>query len=186
LSVSGIVLWVGPKHSGKTTSATEMVENLRTGGHSVGGILAPSLYRDGRLVGFDIVDVLSGRRGPLLRLGRPGDVGPFVFEAEGVGLAQSALASSYCRQSDLIVIDEFGPLELAGRGWRDAVDRLVKANDSLLLLVVRQSLITTVSELYTSHSVHILPADVPGSTAHIDQILSQRAGMSCYVSGPRS
>jgi nucleoside-triphosphatase THEP1 len=154
-----------------------MVESLRTGGHSVGGILAPSLYRDGRLVGFDVVDVLSGRRGPLLRLGRPGDVGPFVFKAEGVDLAQSALALSYCRQSDLIVVDEFGPLELAGRGWRDAVDRLVKANDSLMFLVVRQSLCTAVSELYASNSVHILPADVPGSTAHIDQLLSQHRGV---------
>jgi nucleoside-triphosphatase len=174
VSVSEIVLWVGPKHSGKTTTATEMVESLRSDGHSVGGILAPSLYRDGRLVGFDVVDVFSGRRGPLLRLGRPGDVGPFVFEAEGVGLGESALASSYCRQSDLIIIDEFGPLELAGRGWREAIDRLVEANDSLLLLVVRQSLCTTVSKLYASKSVRMLQALDPGSITRIGQILSQR------------
>ena len=173
-SVSEIVLWAGPKHSGKTTAATAMVKSLRTGGRAVGGILAPSLYRRRRLVGFDVVDVETDRRAPLLRPGQPPDVGRFIFKEEGLCLGRSALDSSNRGQYELIIVDEFGPLEFAGRGWRDAVDRLIEANDSLILLIVREYLCARASKLYAASSIRMLSALDPGSTAHIDRLLSQR------------
>jgi len=174
LSASEIVLWVGPKHSGKTSAASDMVERLRTGGYAVGGILAPSLYRGDRLVGFDVIDLFSDRRAPLLRLGRPADVGSFAFREAGLRLGRSALAASNRRPPELIVIDEFGPLELTGRGWRDAVDRLIGTGDSLLLLIVREDLCAAVCDLYGSISVRMLPALESDSTASIERLLSDR------------
>lgn len=171
MSAGGIILWVGPKHSGKTTMVAGSVGRFRTRGLLVGGILAPSLYRRGRLVGFDVVDLYSGRRAPLLRLGRPADVGRFAFRKEGLELGRSALDSLHRSRSDLVIVDEFGPLELSGKGWRKAVDRLIDANQTTLLLVVRQELCDEVSALYASKSVRIMRASVPTAPERIEQML---------------
>jgi len=171
LPVGEIILWVGPKHSGKTTVLAGSVGRLRTRGLLVGGILAPSLYRQGRLTGFDVEDLSSGRRAPLLRPGRPSDVGRFVFRQQGLDLGKSALDSLHGNRADLAIVDEFGPLELSGQGWRKAVDRLVDAGLAMLLLVVRQELCDEVSELYASKSVRIVQASAPDSTERIEQML---------------
>jgi len=169
-----MILWTGGKHTGKTTAAAALVEAARGEGFSVAGILAPSIYRDTDLVGFDVVDLRTGHRAPLLEKGsgtffvggaddsvRPDDPGhvvsgnpppkkvpdPFFFD-EGRALGAEALSPESTRSADLVVVDEFGPLELAGGGWRRAVDTLVRSAGGLVLLVVRDGKVAVVRELY--------------------------------------
>jgi nucleoside-triphosphatase THEP1 len=59
------ILWVAGKHSGKTTAAMQLTRRLQQQGCTVGGILAPSIYKDGRLTGFDIIDIRNDVRVPL-------------------------------------------------------------------------------------------------------------------------
>ena len=136
-----LFLWTGPKHCGKTTAAAKLAGTVRQRGFRVAGLLAPSIYRDGRLIGFDALDLRSGVRSPLaVRRDEPGEVGPFHFLEEGLRLGSQALDVAAADGADLVMVDEFGPLELAGRGWRAAVDALVHAGRTLLVVVVRQEL----------------------------------------------
>ena len=50
-----LVLWTGKKHSGKTTAAARLAQTARAEGFAVAGSLAPSTYRNGRLIGYDIL-----------------------------------------------------------------------------------------------------------------------------------
>ncbi len=145
------MLWTGPKHSGKTSGLANLVEVLRCAGLNVAGLLAPSLYREGVLVGFDAVDVRTGQRAALLRLpadGAGADVGAFAFSEEGVALGRGALAREATDEADLVVVDEFGPLELRGGGWRSQIDALTKRKGGTILLVVRTELLQEVGRLY--------------------------------------
>jgi nucleoside-triphosphatase len=162
-----VMLWVGPKHSGKTTIAARLVEAARGGGFVVAGCLAPSVYADGLLVGFDIINLRSSERTPLARR----DVGhqSFQFLAEGLSLGNEALGPTATKGADLIVIDEYGPLELKSQGWRAATDRLMTSTDAVLLLVVREELADIVLQLYGSISTRKLVASQPGS---IDEVLA--------------
>ena len=54
-----LVIWTGPKHSGKTTAAALLAGRARGRGLDVAGVLAPSVIRGGELVGFDVVDLGS-------------------------------------------------------------------------------------------------------------------------------
>ena len=54
-----LVLWTGPKHSGKSSALGQLIARSVAEGISVAGILAPSIYQRGRLVGFDVVDVVT-------------------------------------------------------------------------------------------------------------------------------
>jgi nucleoside-triphosphatase THEP1 len=49
-----LILWTGPKHCGKTTIATKLTQIARAEGFNVAGLLAPPLYRNSKLLGFDV------------------------------------------------------------------------------------------------------------------------------------
>jgi nucleoside-triphosphatase THEP1 len=169
LAPRAIVLWVGPKHSGKTTAAARLVWEARAGGFAVAGCLAPSVYENGLLVGFDVVNVRSDERAPLARRRtRSGASRRFHFLPKGLALGREALGPAATRGACLIIVDEYGPRELASLGWRDATDHLITATDALLLLVVREELADEVQQLYGAAGIRRLVASRPES---VDEIL---------------
>lgn len=146
---ASLILWTGEKHSGKTTRVAELVENARAEGFNVVGILAPSLYHNGRLMGFDVLDLRNGSRAPLARRRTDsGKTSPFVFIDAGMRLGHAALGREVEGSADLVVVDEFGPLELSGQGWRKSVDSLLASINATLLLVVRRELVDSVQRVY--------------------------------------
>ena len=159
-----LILWVGEKHCGKTTSAANLARTARDEGFNVAGLLAPSLYRDGRLTGFDALDLGNEKRAPLARLkSNPGESGRFAFIADGLKLGNAALSAEATKSADLIIVDEFGPLELNGHGWRKNVDSLLAASNAVILLVVRRELAGEVRQLYADTPCRELAATEPGS-----------------------
>ena len=61
------VLVTGQPGCGKTTAVKTLVDELRASGASVRGFYTDEVLSGGRRVGFDIVTVPDGRRGPLAR-----------------------------------------------------------------------------------------------------------------------
>jgi molybdopterin-guanine dinucleotide biosynthesis protein A/nucleoside-triphosphatase THEP1 len=163
-----LVLWTGEKHSGKTTRAAKLVEIARGEGFNVAGLLAPSLYRDGELLGFDAIDLQNETRAPLAK--RNTDTGKtirFTFLPEGLKLGNAALSTTAAKSADLVIVDEFGPLELDGRGWRENVDSLLASSSALILLVVRQELADAVRRVYTDFPCRNLAAIEPESIGKV-------------------
>jgi len=167
-----LILWAGPKHSGKTTSADRVARAARERGFTVAGLLAYSIYRQGQLCGFDAFDLRAGTRAPLaVRGDHGGQVGPFHFIEEGMTLGARALGRPGTEGADLVVVDEFGPLELASKGWRGAVDSLVDAGRTPILLVVREELAGTVQQLYAGIPSRQLRASAPESVPEVIRLL---------------
>ena len=153
MSEADLILWTAPKHSGKTTAALALAEAARARGFAVVGLAAPSVWRDGRLVGFDGVDLRTARRAVLARRDADGPrVGSFAFTAGGLALGAEALAPP-AGEADLVIVDEFGPLELSGGGWRGQVEALRASTGAVLLLVVRTEILAPVRNLYPSGEV---------------------------------
>ena len=167
-----LFLWTGPRHGGKTTGVARLARRAGQCGFRVAGLLAPSVYRDRHLVGFDALDLRSGARSPLaVRRDEPGDVGPFHFVEEGLRLGGQALDVAATGGADLVIVDEFGPLELASRGWRGAVDSLIYAGRTPLVIVVRQELAGAVQEVYADVPSTLLDATAPESIREVIGVL---------------
>jgi len=165
-----LFLWTGPRHSGKTTAAAKLVCAAGRDGLRVAGLLAPSVYRGGLLVGFDALDLQSGAQAPLaVRRDGPGDPGTprFNFLEEGLRVGNCALDVTITEGADLIVVDEFGPLELASRGWRSAVDSLVRAGKAPLCIVVRRELAEALRNVYANVPSRIVDAADPESISKV-------------------
>ncbi len=159
-----LILWVGEKHSGKTTSAANFARTARDEGFNVAGLLAPSLYCNGRLIGFDALDLGNEKRTPLARRQtNPGESGRFALATDGLKFGNAALSAEATKSADLIIVDEFGPLELNGQGWRKNVDSLLASSDAVILLVVRRELAGEVRRLYAHTPCRELAATEPGS-----------------------
>jgi len=165
---SRCVLWTGEKHSGKTTALAGLISTLTQHGFAVGGILAPSIYADGELVGFDIVDIAAGSRKQLLvRDSSSSGTIPYRYSRQGLKLGHLALSSAASRALDLVIVDEFGPLELDGQGWRSDVDTLFEKTSLPILLVVRCQMVDKVTKLYAGSLSFSLEAQAPNSTNRI-------------------
>ena len=182
-SHQGIVILTGETGSGKTARAGEVVDALRRRGLRVGGILARGILAGGRRSGFDLVDLSTGRTVPLCREGRDGGPGEqrwarFEFTRAGLQFGREALTVN-TQGADVIVVDEVGPLELAGGGWAAALDALVNRFDGPMLLVARLALVDAVKTRWGSPSTPVwtVPGDNAGEIAGaiLEQVISNRA-----------
>jgi len=162
-----LILWTGQKHCGKTTSLANLVKIASYEGFVVAGLLAPSTYIDGQLLGFDAVDLRNEKRVPLARR----KAGQFTFSAEGLKLGNAALSKAATKSVDLVIVDEFGPLELNGQGWRKNVDSLLAASNPLILLVVRQELADEVRQVYRDFPCRHLAAKESESVDKVIEML---------------
>ena len=167
-----LILWRGQKHSGKTTAAGRLIEQARKEGFNVAGLLAPAVYSGGRLLGFDLINLRTGGRVALAETKKTNSGnGPFNLEDAGLRFGAEALKPDKVKEAELIIIDEFGPLELAGGGWRRNVDSLLRSTGALILLVVRDELVETVENIYQDIPAGVLAALEPSSTAEVVQML---------------
>jgi len=170
-----LILWTGEKHSGKTSSVAELAGTVRKEGFSVAGLLALSLYDNGKLVGFDAFDLQSEKRALLARRQiNKNETVPFTFIPDGLKLGRSALSLAATKSANLIIVDEFGPLELDRRGWRKNVDSLLASSNAVILLVVRQELIDAVKQLYRDVPSRELIAGGRNSVGQIITLLRNR------------
>ena len=170
-----LILWTGPKHCGKTTSAANLARIARAEGFNVAGLLAPSLYRNSKLLGFDVLDLQNQTRAPLARLKiSQSKAGPFTFIADGLKLGNAVLSAEATKSADLVIVDEFGPLELNNEGWRRNVDSLLISSNAVVLLVVRRELADTVRQVYSGLPCQELAATEGNSIDEVITMLKNR------------
>ena len=171
-----LVLWTGPRHSGKTTTASDLVETARKAGFNIAGLLAFSLYDDGKLIGFDALDLNNNTRAPLARCNKEETItDSFTFIEEGLRFGNAALGETATKYADLVIVDEFGPFELDGQIWRKAVDLLLSNNNHrLILLVVREELVERIHRLYAEIPSQKFAASDPESVSKVIDILRNR------------
>ncbi len=142
--MNNCVLISGPVDGGKTTLLRKMIRDKRRENHSVGGIVAAPLYRNGKKAGYDVLNILTGEMVPLVR---PWDryADPFPggsqrvgrFLVLGEGLKYGVISVSEAVDANILCVDEIGPLEAGGGGYREILDHLLKEYKGTLWIVVR-------------------------------------------------
>jgi len=135
-----IHLVLGDVGSGKTTLCARVLEELECKGFSCGGVLCPSVFRNGRKVGSVIVDVASKEERDFSfhkSTGRQGSTEfcEWVFTQEGIEFGIYALRRGL--SSDVLFVDEIGPMELSGMGFAGVLPELFRRDGSVVAAMKR-------------------------------------------------
>ena len=133
------MIWLvtGPPGVGKSTLISKVVLRLKSAGVIVGGCTTAEKKSGGARIGFEVRDLTSGRVGELgsvdSKFGpRVGRFRVYLTDLATVGAAGVAAAAS---ASEVIVIDEVGPMELVSPEFRRAVRKCVDTGKPMLAVV---------------------------------------------------
>jgi len=122
-----IWLLTGDPAIGKSTAVSKILLEVRTAGFAPGGVLTREIRSHGEREGFQIVDISSDRVDLLASI--RGITGPRLgkyrvnlMALANIGVAALQHAVTY---SDLIAVDEVGPMELLSPDFRRAIHAAV-------------------------------------------------------------
>ncbi|MDG6909630.1 MAG: NTPase [Nitrososphaerota archaeon] len=144
-------IWIvtGPPGVGKSTLISRVVMKLKSAGVIVGGCTTAELRSGGTRVGFEVRDLTSGRTGELASVSsRFGPrVGRYRVNLQDLAKVGAAGVEAAAVRSEVIVIDEVGPMELVSPEFRRAVSACIDSSKPLLAVVHERLEDDIISEL---------------------------------------
>lgn len=154
-----IILLTGPKHSGKTTYALELVTKFRNNNWPVSGILAPSTLHNNRRSTIYVTDLATNTKRLLasreLKIENIAyEYGGFNFAQAGLEFARQALKNT--NKNDIVFLDEYGPLEFANLGFADEFKQLTASNISAIFVIIREELVQRFLSYHNNLSCEII------------------------------
>jgi nucleoside-triphosphatase len=133
----GIWLVTGPPGVGKSTVVSKVVLRMKSAGVIVGGCSTSEKRTGGARVGFEVKDLTTGRTGELAsatsRFGPK--VGRYRVNLTDLARVGAAGLHEAADRSELIVIDEVGPMELVSPEFRRAVRECIDSGKPILAVV---------------------------------------------------
>jgi len=132
-----IILLTGSPGVGKTTALLRVVEDLKAKGYKVGGMASREVRSLGTRVGFEVLDLSNGRRGWLVYVNqKPGPpIGKYRVNLADLDSVGATAIVNAVDDSDIVAIDEIGPMELFSERFREAVRRAVESSKPVISIV---------------------------------------------------
>jgi nucleoside-triphosphatase THEP1 len=156
--VARTFLVTGPVHSGKTTFLGQLIELLREAGVPVTGILAPGSFSENQRDHIRIRDIESGESMALAQR----EENPawfrfrgYYFNPEAFSFGEKILNKTFTKHESIAILDEVGPMELEGLGWRSVMDSFEKRESGIVVCSVRESALKAVQDLWKIPDYHV-------------------------------
>jgi nucleoside-triphosphatase len=173
-----ILLLTGEPGVGKTTLLLSIVESLRSMDISVGGMVSREVREGGIRVGFEVTDLTDAERGWLAKAS--GESGPrvgkytvIVEDLERIGAKAIEDAAS---DSDVVAIDEIGPMELVSARFRIAVKKAVESGKPMVGVIHRNAKDPLIEYLRQRENVQIQVVTHENRDKLRDSVLEEIAG----------
>jgi nucleoside-triphosphatase len=117
---------------GKSTLVQKIIDSSK---YKVGGVLARDKRIKDRRVGFELLDLGSGTKGMLAdETGTGPQLGKFKVRLDDLdNIGAKAVEDSLA--SELIVVDEVGPMELTSRRFGAAVEKALSSDKPMIVVL---------------------------------------------------
>lgn len=135
--MSDIWLVTGPPGVGKSTVVSRVVLRLKSAAVIVGGCVTGERRVKGERVGFDIRDLTNGTQGELASVtrGLGPKVGKYRLNLADLASVGARGLSDAVSVSEVIVVDEVGPMELMSPEFRRSVRACLDSGKPILAVV---------------------------------------------------
>jgi len=144
-----LLLLTGSPGVGKTTVLRKIVDSLRLKGFDIGGMLSQEVRHEGARVGFEIVDLNTGAKGWLAEVTpkKGPRVGRYTVNLQDLESIGVAAIGDAVKRTDVVVIDEIGPMELYSEKFRQAVIMAAESSKLVLAVVHENSRVNLVADM---------------------------------------
>lgn len=167
-----IIVLTGAPGVGKTTAVIRVARALKERGVKVGGIVSRELRINNMRVGFEFIDLTSNDRSVLASItGNGPKVGKYFVNIAGCRFAAERLTNAV-RNSDVIICDEIGPMELKSKEFIDSVKNLLEV-DKKVIVVVHQKLQHPLTDEFRNKSSLLINLDLK-NREKVNEILLDR------------
>jgi len=167
-----IIVLTGAPGVGKTTAVIRVARALKERGVKVGGIVSRELRINNMRVGFEFIDLTSNGRSVLASItGNGPKVGKYFVNIAGCRFAAERLTNAV-RNSDVIICDEIGPMELKSKEFIDSVKNLLEV-DKKVIVVVHQKLQHPLTDEFRNKSSLLINLDLK-NREKVNEILLDR------------
>lgn len=128
--------------SGKSTVLMKVIDILKQKGLKVGGFVTPEIRKNGKRIGFKVVDIVSNEEGILASIYQKAgpSLGKYHVNLKGFERVALKALDFAMKECDLIVIDEIGKLELFSETFEEKVNELL-TQDKPMICVLHRNLI---------------------------------------------
>jgi nucleoside-triphosphatase len=132
-----VFILTGAPGVGKTTLLTKIVSALKAKGVCVGGMISREVREDNVRVGFEILDLTSGKHGWLAQVkGQSGpQVGKYHINLDDLDNIGTTAITQALEKCSAIAIDEIGPMELYSQRFKQAVAQALGSKKLVLVVV---------------------------------------------------
>jgi nucleoside-triphosphatase len=130
-------LLTGNPGVGKTTVLMKTVDSLKERGICIGGMISREVREGGMRIGFEILNLNSGRRGWLAHVNQKAgpQVGKYRVNLEDLdGLGAQAVTDAL-ENCDVVAVDEVGPMELFSAKFKEAVRKALVSRKLVIAAV---------------------------------------------------
>jgi nucleoside-triphosphatase len=133
------IILTGAPSVGKTTIVMDVAQKLKARGVRVGGVVSREVRTGNVRIGFEFIDLATNDRDVLASVNRNGPkVGKYFVNLAGCRFAADRVKNALIN-SDVIICDEVGPMELKSNEFIDTVKYLLKT-DKKAIVVIHQKL----------------------------------------------
>jgi nucleoside-triphosphatase len=167
-----IIVLTGAPGAGKTTAVMRVARELKERGLKVGGIVSRELRTNQMRIGFEFIDLTTDDRSVLASItGNGPKIGKYFVNLAGCRFAAERLKNAV-KNSDIIICDEIGPMELKSEEFVDSVKNLLDV-DKKVIVVIHQKLQHAVTDEFRDKSSLLIDVGLENRD-NINEILLDR------------
>ena len=152
-----VLLLTGTPGVGKTTVLTKTVNALKEKDYCVGGMISREVRENGVRVGFEILDLNSGKSGWLAHVNQKSGphVGKYRVNMEDLNFIGAKAIEDAVEKCAIIAIDEIGPMELFSEKFKEATRKALEGNKPVLAVVHWKTHDKLINEAKSRHGSEI-------------------------------
>ena len=131
------IILTGAPSVGKTTVVMDVAQKLKARGVRVGGVVSREVRTNNVRIGFEFIDLATNDRDVLASVtGNGPRVGKYFVNLTGCRFAADRVKNALIN-SDVIICDEVGPMELKSNEFIDTVKYLLKTDKKAIMVITK-------------------------------------------------